>query len=156
MEKRVEVVLHLTHAQLLERIRREKNSRVLKRLFFIQFVMEGMSIAKASEKVGVTRMVGYLWLRRWNEGGVGGLVPKSGGGRPPKLSGEQREQLAGFIRGRCLPLEEIKRYVEEVLGVCISDSRIRFVLKGMGVRHAKPWARDYRRPGDANVLLKKA
>lgn len=156
MEKRVEVVLHLTHGQILERIRREKDSRVLKRLFFIQFVMEGVSIANASEKVGVTRMVGYLWLRRWNEAGVRGLVPRRGGGRPSKLSDEQREQLAGFIRGRCLPLEEIKRYVREELGVSISDSRIRVLLKRMGVRHAKPWARDYRRPGDADVLLKKA
>jgi len=140
----------------LERIRLEKNGRVLRRLFFIQFIMEGMSIANASEKVGVTRMVGYLWLRRWNQAGVSGLVPGRGGGRPSKLSDEQREQLAGFIRGRCLPLEEIKRYVSEELGVSISDSRIRVVLKRMGVRHAKPWASDYRRPGDADVLLKKA
>jgi putative transposase len=156
MEKRVEVVLHLTHEQLLERIRREKDSRVLKRLFFIQFVMEGKSIADAAGRVGVTRMVGYLWLRRWNSDGVSGLVPRRGGGRPPKLTDGQKEELAGFIRGRCLPLEEIKGYVRDVLGVCISDSRIRIVLKQMGVRHAKPWARDYRRPSDADRILKKA
>lgn len=139
----------------MDTIRREKNPRVLKRLFFIQFLMEGMSIAVASKKVGVTRMVGYLWLGRWNDEGLMGLVPRRASGRPSKLSSEQREKLKEFLSGRSLPLDEIKRFVAEDLGVSISDSRIRVVLKSMGVKHAKPWAKDYRRPKNAVEVLKK-
>jgi transposase len=155
MKKRV-LVAHLSLDQLLDRIRRESNARVLKRLYFICYLMQGDTLTNATKRVGVTRSLGYMWLDRWNRDGPGGLVPKFAGGRPAKLSREDKKQLVGFLRRRNdWTLQEIKELIHRKLGVDYSESRLRDVLKSLGVRHAKPFSRDYRRPFDAELVLKK-
>jgi putative transposase len=36
-----------------------------------------------------------------------------------------------------------------------SERRVRRILKGMGMKHAKPYQLDYRKPDDAEEKLKK-
>jgi putative transposase len=47
----------------------EKDVKILKRLYFVKFRYDGNSVEKASEKVGVTKRIGYIWQCRWNEKG---------------------------------------------------------------------------------------
>lgn len=155
MEKRV-LVAHLSLDQLLERIRRESNARVLKRLYFIRYLMQGDTLTNAAKRVGVTRSLGYVWLDRWNGDGVAGLVPRFDGGRPAKLSREDKRRLVVLLRRRNdWTLREIKELIIKKYSVEYSESRLRDVLKSLGVRHAKPFSRDYRRPFDAEQVLKK-
>jgi len=39
----------------------------------------------ASKSVGISASTGYIWLKRWNEEGLNGLIPKYDGGKPLKL-----------------------------------------------------------------------
>ncbi|OFV66198.1 MAG: transcriptional regulator [Candidatus Syntrophoarchaeum butanivorans] len=66
--KRVyEVVKHLPAEELDKMIKGlEKDTRVLKRLYFIRYLYRGMSVEKAADLVGVTKATGYTWLKRWN------------------------------------------------------------------------------------------
>ena len=63
--KRVyEVVKHMSAEELDERIKKEKDTRVLKRLYFIRYLYRGMSVEEAADLVGVTKATGYAWLKR--------------------------------------------------------------------------------------------
>lgn len=155
MGKRV-LVAHLSLEEVEARIKKESNARVLKRLFFIRGLMQGDTLVLAAKNVGVSRGLGYVWLDRWNRDGPGGLVPRFDGGRPAKLSKEDKRRLVTLLRERNdWTLLEIKELIRDEFGVEYSESRLRDVLKSLGVRHAKPYSRDYRRPFDAELVLKK-
>jgi len=63
--KRVyEVVKHMSAGELDKRIKKEKDTRVLKRLYFIRYLYRGMSVEESADLVGVTKATGYAWLKR--------------------------------------------------------------------------------------------
>lgn len=155
MSRRISVERCVAADELERLIRKELDPRVKERLIFVRILYGGESVADASAMVGRTRITGYNWLHRWNQGGVEGLKPNFGGGRPSKLSGEEREELKRVLReGGPWRTREIKLLVEERFGVRYSLRHLRRILKAMGMRYAKPWQRDYRRPKDAEERLK--
>jgi len=48
--------------------------------------------------------------RRWNESGYNGLIPKFRGGRPSKLTSEQKEQLKEELKGKSWITEEVREF----------------------------------------------
>jgi putative transposase len=155
--EQIPVQRHLSLENLEQKIKfLERDTRILKRLYFIKFRYQGDSVEKASERVGVTRMVGYLWQQRWNEQGYEGLIPRFAGGRPSKLNSEQKERLLELLREReHWTTEEVRRLIREEFGVEYTLKQVRMILKKAGMRYAKPFPRDHRRPADAEDLLKK-
>ncbi|MEM0135209.1 MAG: helix-turn-helix domain-containing protein, partial [Thermoplasmatales archaeon] len=51
----------------------ERSTKVLKKLLFIRFRYDGDSVEVASGKIGVTKMMSYVWQGRWNHDGYKGL-----------------------------------------------------------------------------------
>ena len=49
----------------------------------------------------------------------------------------------------------VKLYIKDKFGVEYSEKQVHVILKKMGLRHAKPYPEDHRRPGDAEAILKK-
>lgn len=130
--------------------------RVLKRLYFIKYLYDGDSVEKASGKVGVVKAIGYEWLRRWNKGGYEGLMPKFKGRRPSKLSGKQKRELSDLLKEKdAWTLLEVKVLIKEKFGVGYSEKQVRRILKSLGMKRRKPYTHDYRRPDDAEEILKK-
>ena len=128
----------------------EKNAKILKRLYFIKYRYEGESVERAAQQVGITKSVGYIWLKRWNEQGYSGLVPRNAGGRPSKLKREQKDRLFTLLKERDdWTTSEVREYIQSTFGVEYTLKRVRIILRGFGVQYAKPYARDYRRPADA-------
>ncbi|KXA99384.1 hypothetical protein AKJ41_05530 [candidate division MSBL1 archaeon SCGC-AAA259O05] len=151
----IEVEKHLSIRKLESRIREEKDSRMLRRLFFLRNMYEGDDMKEATAKVGVSLTSGYRWLHRWNEGGLERLKPDFGGGRPPKLSDEEREELKEILAERSdWTTKEIKKLVKEKFGVEYSRCHLRRILKSMGMNCGKPYQKDYRRPENAEEKLK--
>ncbi len=61
-----EVIKHMPVEGLDRRIRKlEKDTRVLKRLYFIRYLYRGESVEKAADFVGITKATGYAWLKSW-------------------------------------------------------------------------------------------
>ncbi|MHC1572618.1 MAG: helix-turn-helix domain-containing protein [Methanosarcinales archaeon] len=49
----------------------------MRRLFLRQRTLQRSSCSKrAAKEVGVSRVIGYVWLEKWNEKGLEGLKPK--------------------------------------------------------------------------------
>ena len=138
-------------------IKRENNSRVLKRLYFIKFRYLGDSVEEAAIKVGVTKKCGYYWQGFWNKGGYAALKPHFCGGRKSKLTDEQMIELKSLLKKRDYwTTREVLELIKEEYGIEYSLKRIGIILKNFGMHHSKPYSLDYRKPKDAEEILKKA
>jgi len=134
----------------------EKDVKILKRLYFIKFRYNGDSVEKASEKVGVTKRIGYIWQNRWNEKGYEGIIPRYAGGRPSKISEQQKKELEQILRRKeSWTTNEIKDVISREFSVDYSLKQIYIILRDMGMNFGKPYPRDYRRPPNAEEMLKK-
>jgi putative transposase len=134
----------------------EKDVKILKRLYFIKFRCSGDSVEKASEKVGVTKRIGYIWQNRWNEMGYEGIIPRYAGGRPSKISEQQKSELEKILRRKeSWTTKEIKDVISREFNVDYNLKQIYIILRDMGMNFGKPYPRDYRRPTNAEEMLKK-
>ena len=116
-----------------------------------------MSVEEAADLVGVTEATGYVWLKRWNFRGYDGLIPDFGGGRSSKLTEEQKEKLKEMLKEKEWTTKEVQELIEAELefGVVYSSWQVRRILKSFGMRYAKPYQKDYRKPDNAEDTLKK-
>ena len=135
----------------------EKNTKVLKRLYFIKFRYQGNRVERAASYVGITKKLGYIWQDRWNREGFDGLIPRYAGGRPSRLTGEQRESLMKMLERRDdWSTKEVRVLIKEEFGVEYSMKHVRELLRRLGMKFGKPYPHDYTRPKSAEGDLKKA
>ncbi len=46
----------------------------------LEELYKGATVPQAAKEVGVSKVIGYVWLEKWNEKGLEGLKPNYGGG----------------------------------------------------------------------------
>lgn len=142
--------------ELESMIRKEKDAHVLKRLFFIRYRYEGDHVSVAAKKVMVDKCTGYDWQERWNEQGYPGLKPCFNGGAHMKLSDEQVEDLKKVLSEKGpVSTGEARLLILDRYGVEYTIKQVWVILKKFDMYHAKPLTRDYRKPADADKILKK-
>jgi len=154
---RIGIKHQMTAEELDKRIKSlEKNVKVLNRLHFIRNRYLGDSVELAASKSGVTKRVGYIWQERWNEEGYEGLMPKYGGGRPTQLTDKEKINLKELLSKRDdWTTKEIKKLIKDKFGPDFSEKHVRTILRSLGLKFARPYPKDYRRPVDAEEQLKK-
>ena len=84
-----------------------------------------------------------------------GLKPNYGGGRPSKLTEDQKEELKEMLEERDWTTKEVQELIEAEFGVSYSSWQVKRILKSFGMRYAKPYQKDYRKPDNAEDTLKK-
>jgi putative transposase len=148
---------HMTIEALLKQIKTlETDTKVLQRLYFIKYRYDGMSVEGASRLVGVAKPVGYAWQKRWNEEGYNGLIPRYAGGRPSKLSAQQKEKLYLLLKEKeAWTTEDVRFLILKEFNVEYTLKQIRVIAKKFDMKYAKPYAFDYRKPPNAEGILKK-
>jgi len=152
-----EVVKWLTAEELNDEIRKRKIcTEILRKLFFIKELYKGVPVPQAAKEVGVSKVIGYIWLDNWNEKGIEGLKPNYGGGRPSELSQEQKEELKKFLETRDdWTTKEVRELIKEEFGVEYSQRHVSRLLRSMGMKYSKPYQQDYRKPENSAKELKK-
>jgi len=147
---------HMSQEELQKRIKNLENDvKVLKRLYFIKYRYNGLTVEQASELVGISKPVGYIWQSRWNEESYEGLIPRYAGGRPSKLDQNQKEKLGQLLSQKQVwTTEEVRILIEKEFGIEYTSKQIRIIVKVIGMRYAKPYTFDYRRPDNAEDILK--
>lgn len=153
----IKILRHLSSEELKKKIKSlEKDTKVLQRLYFIKYRYEEVSVEEAAKRVGISKPVAYIWQDRWNEEGYDGLKPKFAGGRPSKLSDSQKEQLKGILKERDdWATEDVRELIFKKFNIEYAPKQVRRILKYFGMKHAKPYPHDYRKPDDAEDILKK-
>ena len=130
--------------------------KVLKRFCFVRYRYSGDSVEVASRKVGDSKMIGYTWQQRWNKDEYVDLIPRYGGGRPSKLTEEQKNELKLLLKERDdWNTNEVRNLINEKFDVKYSLKQVRIILRKFGMKYGKPYPHDYRRPDNAEKLLKK-
>jgi putative transposase len=147
----------ITREKLKKLIRKkEKDVKVLNRLHFMNYLYDGCSVPEASEKLGITKQAGYIWLERWNEDGYEGLKPRFAGGRPSKLTDQEKSELKELLKERDdWTTKEVRNLIKKEFNVEYSLKQVVIILKSLGLKFGKPYPHDYRRPPDAEKQFKK-
>ena len=123
----------LTYEELNKRIRYiEILIKILDRLYFVRYRYNGDSVEEAARKVGVTKRVAYVWQKRWNRDGYSGLLPRYAGGRPSKLTDDQKSDLKFYLRMQGnWTTARVRELIKEKFGVEYSLKQVRIIMKGL-------------------------
>ena len=137
--RRKEVKHHLTEDEIDELLREAEDKHRRRRLGFLKNLYRGDSIPEAADREGVSATTGGRWVDAWNDGGLEGLMPSFGGGRPPKLDEDQQEDLVEMLRdGQPWKSQEIQHLLQEEFGVTYSPNYLGTFLRNLGLSYAKP------------------
>lgn len=152
-----EVVKHLSQEELdtaIDDAQKADETRLVRRLCLVKNLYAGDSITEAGSRVGVTQPTASRWTERWNNHGVDGLRPDFGGGRPPKLTEKQQEQLCTVLEAhQPLTTEHIQRLIEDGFDVSYSQRHVSRLLKKLGIKHTVARPESPEHPDDADDLL---
>ena len=106
--------------------------------------------------MGISPGTGYMWQDRWNSEGYAGLIPKYAGGKPAKLSDIEKDQLYEILYTRNFwTTSEVRELIFLKFSVNYSMDQIRRILKKYKMLFGKLYPQDYRRPENAEEILKK-
>lgn len=149
--EQVPIEKHLQIGDINLRIKSlERDAKVLKRVYFIKYRYEGHSVDEAAQLVCVSHNTAYIWQRRWNEFGYEGLIPKYAGGKPSKLSDNQKEQLEMKLKYQDnWTTNEVRNLIFDEFKVEYSLKQVRIILKNYEIKNAKPHPYDFKKPESA-------
>ena len=152
-----DVKKHLSEDELdaaIDDAQKADETRLVRRLCLIKNLYAGDSITEAATRVGVAQPTASRWTDRWNTNGVDGLRPDFGGGRPPKLSEYEQDQLCAVLEAhQPLPTTHVQRLIEDGFDVSYSQRHVSRLLKKLGMKYAIPRPESPDRPDDADELL---
>ena len=124
--------------------RRSKDANQSRRLLSLAAVRDGMDRGAAAKIGGMDRQTLRDWVHRFNAFGPEGLIDNWTAGPKPRLSEEQRAQLAqiveagpdrekdGVVRWRRI---DLKRVIAERFGVDFHPRYVGKLLKKLGFSH---------------------
>jgi len=159
----IEIVKHVPLEELNDIVsayEREMRSfarakRVYVRACFLRARYRGYTVEEAASIARVSIKTGYNIQKLWNDGGIAALEPKFSGGRPSRLTDGQKKEIRELLSVNPMSTKGIRMWISEEYGIDYSEKQVHVILKGMKMHHAKPYPRDYRRPDDAEEILKK-
>ena len=121
-----------------------KNANQSRRLLSLAAVLDGMNRTAAARIGGMDRQTLRDWVHRFNEHGPEGLLDSWSKGPAPRLSPEQRAEIAqlvetgpdraihGVVRWRRIDLQ---RVIVERFGIAYHERTVGKLLKALGFSH---------------------
>ena len=121
-----------------------RNANQSRRLLSLAAVVDGMNRTEAARVGGMDRQTLRDWVHRFNEHGPEGLLDGWSKGPVPRLSAEQRAEIAqlvetgpdravhGVVRWRRI---DLRRVIVERFGVAYHERTIGKLLKRLGFSH---------------------
>jgi len=132
--------------------------RLYQRLVFMKLIMQGSTIQEAAESVGVKKRTGYNWLNRYNDGGLDGLIPNFGGGKPAYLTDEQFDELYNILKDEFsnYTIEDVRKLIYEKFGVEYTYKQAWVITRRkFKLNYGKPAPESPDRPENRKEILKK-
>lgn len=149
IEKSAELAQHLTE---------EKNMNVRFKLAFLEcFSKFGHDLEAICQAFGIAVPTGYFWIKIWNTKGYSGLAeehPRTG--RSPKLDEWDISFLTLLLKKQSTwTTDEVQELIRQHFGVSLSLQQVSRILRDrVGMHYSKPFPHDYRRPAEAEAMLK--
>jgi len=104
-------------------LRKEKNSFVLRILYFVFDLYCGLSVPEASKKHRITNETGYKYAKSWRTKGIKGITPKYHGGKQSKMNKKQIKVVKDQIRnGKVHSTDDLINFICEKFEIDYSES----------------------------------
>ena len=150
-------VLVKNSEEIEKRLPTETDARIKPRLIFLNAIANcGISYDLASKICGLNLSTGYVWIRKWNAGGYGGLKDKdTRTGRPPKLDKDDLVKLKEILKTRDYwTTNEVRKVIKDQFNVDLAISQVIKILRDkLDMLFSKPYPMDYRKPENAEEIL---
>ena len=133
----IRIEKHLTVQDLERHIKMlEKDTRVLKTLYFVRYRYEGKSVEEVARLVGTSKNNAYIWQERWNESRYEGIKLRFAGGNPSKLTEEQKLDLKEWSNSSSFTIEEVRKIIQTKYGMEYTSKQVRIIMRKMGLGYA--------------------
>jgi len=141
---------------LNRRLKKEKNSETRDRIRGIILLKKGHRLQEIANIMGVNRRTVYNWRRRYEEEGIEGLKTREKPGRKRKLSDEDMERLKDLLKQKDYwTTRGVRNLIKIEFGIEYTLRHVARILRKLGMKYQKPYVNDYRRPENAEEILKK-
>jgi len=119
------------------------DAKAARRMLAIALVLEGANRKTAAETCGMDRQTLRDWVHRYNTEGLEGLSDRRSAGPAPRLSPEQKAELARMVREGPDPAVDgvvrwrrvdLKRRIEARFGVTMHERTVGKQLAALGFR----------------------
>lgn len=135
--RRKKIANHMSEKELDEKLARADDGETVRRLSFVKNLYQGDTVQEAADRVGRSEATGDRWADAWNEGGLDGVAPSHGGGRPPKLDDTEQQQLKELLReGQPWESQEIQQLIEDEFGVEYHSDYLSTFLRKLGFTYS--------------------
>jgi transposase len=150
--------------ELRKLAKRVKDNNQARRLLSLAAVLDGMNRDDAARIGGMDRQTLRDWVHRFNAAGPGGLLDRWSDGPSPRLSVEQKAELAtlvdagpdrevdGVVRWRRV---DLKREIKKRYGVDYHERHVGTLLKQLGFSHVSARPRSPGQDAETMATFKK-
>jgi transposase len=164
MPSAVKLTTDSSAKELRKLAKRVKDNNQARRLLSLAAVLDGMSREDAARIGGMDRQTLRDWVHRFNEAGPEGLLDRWTDGPAPRLSVEQKAELAalveagpdrevdGVVRWRRV---DLKREIKQRYGVNYHERHVGTLLKQLGFSHVSARPRSPGQDAETMATFKK-
>lgn len=156
------VVEHHSAEELQALFRQEREGRRAKRIWIVWQARLGQTAPEIANGLGVSRRAVQEWVRRYNQEGLSGLQTRSGQGREPILSEDERQLVAQRVEagpqtGDVCSLRgvDFQKFLETQFGKLLSLTSVYRVLHELGYEWLVPRPKHRKSDPDAIAAFKK-
>jgi transposase len=127
--------------QALQRAYKAGDAKMVRRISALLNISKGEKVSDIAATLGIAPSSVYEWLKRLMSEGVAGLKPNWKGGRPAKLTPNQRKRLAEMIdagpqaagfRSACWNSAMIQELIQREFGKLYNVHYVSELLKNLG------------------------
>ncbi len=137
-------------------IKNEKNLKIKDKARAILLMKKKYKQYEVAEILGVTERTLYNWKTRYEQHGYDGLLDKPIPGRDTFLNDKDMVKLKELLKKRPYwTAKEAQALINEEFGRLFVLRQVHRILRKLGMHCGKPYVEDYRRPSDAEDILKK-
>jgi len=143
---------------------RAKDAKAARRMLAIAQVLEGVDRRTAAESCGMDRQTLRDWVHRYNAEGLEGLSDRRSAGPKPRLSPEQKAELARMVREGPDPAVDgvvrwrrvdLQRKIEAHFGVTLHERTVGKQLTALGFRRLSVRPQHPKSDPEAQATFKK-
>lgn len=141
-----------------------KDAKAARRMLAIALVLEGVDRSTAAETCGMDRQTLRDWVHRYNAEGLEGLSDRRSAGPAPRLSPNQKAELARMVREGPDPAvdgvvrwrrTDLQRKIKECFGVTMHERTVGKQLAALGFRRLSVRPRHPKSDPEAQEAFKK-
>ncbi len=140
------------------------DAKAARRMLALAQVLEGVDRKSAAETCGMDRQTLRDWVHRYNAEGLAGLSNRRSAGPKPRLSAEQKAELAQLVREGPDPAVDgvmrwrrvdLKRQIEARFGVTMHERTVGKQLAALGFRRLSVRPQHPKSDPEAQAAFKK-